>query len=271
MKPQPISWEWAMKRHTGFTLIELLVVIAVIAILLAVLMPALTAARKLGKRIVCGSNLRSMGLANVVYADQSDGWYVPIMDRRGSVNRYWPDNQLFRRLIGYKGKQGDAQVWNAPKEYLCPGDDISRKQIKDAQYDSWLSYAGNITDWYFADWYAIVYAGMRASNFKNAAGKLALSESNDWWMYWKGADYKKGWDVLHQDGITPYKNVQCDGPTLYRHNEGVNIGFYDGHVEFRKKQKVWSQEAWDAGLPDMWSVFGHYPPIKEQRARLTHP
>ena len=99
-----------MRKPRGFTLIELLVVISVIAILLAILLPVLSKARDLGKRMVCSNNVRIIGLANVLYSDQSDGWYVAIMDRRGGVNRYWPVNRLFRKLIGYKMKEGDAST-----------------------------------------------------------------------------------------------------------------------------------------------------------------
>jgi prepilin-type processing-associated H-X9-DG protein len=69
----------------------------------------------------------------------------------------------------------------------------------------------------------------------------------------------------------PYKNVGCDGPILYRHSEGVNIAFYDGHVEYRKKDKVWSQDDWDWGNGGMWSVFKRYPPTETERKRLPKP
>jgi prepilin-type N-terminal cleavage/methylation domain-containing protein/prepilin-type processing-associated H-X9-DG protein len=270
-----LSWEWvAMRTRRGFTLIELLVVIAIIAILMGVLMPALSAARKLGKRMVCGNNVRIMSMANVMYADQSEGWYVPIMDRRGGASHYWPDNQLFRTLIGYKMKEGatPSNDYQAPKQFLCPSDTIALKQVKDSQYNNWLSYSGNITDWYsYSDWYGINYAGHRNTTIKTASSKLSLSEGNDWWCYWRGANYKVGWDVLGQDTIMPYKNVGCDGPTLYRHNEGVNLGFYDGHIEYMKKQKAFVQEDWDAFLPGMWSVFSKYPAMKDDIARLPHP
>lgn len=61
-----------MKRAEGFTLIELLVVIAIIAILMAILMPALNRVREQGKRIVCESNLKTLTLAWVMYADEND-------------------------------------------------------------------------------------------------------------------------------------------------------------------------------------------------------
>ncbi len=92
-----------MRIIRGFTLIELLVVISIIALLMAILMPALMRAKEHGKRIVCSNNVRAMGLANTLYADEEDGWYVPVMDRTQGDNRYWPANKLFRDLVGYKG------------------------------------------------------------------------------------------------------------------------------------------------------------------------
>ena len=64
------------KGIEGFTLIELLVVIAIIAILLAILMPALNRVREQGKRAVCLSHLRQLGLVWIMYADDNDGYIV---------------------------------------------------------------------------------------------------------------------------------------------------------------------------------------------------
>ena len=163
---------------------------------------------------------------------------------------YWPANQLFRRLLGYKDKQGPGDSdWNAPKEYLCPSDLVSIQERQDSQYTSWLSYGGNLTDWYFRRLVRpFRYAGQKNTSVGSPASELFFTESNDWWLHWKGANYEKGWDVLGHDTIMPYKNVGCDGPILYRHGEGVNIAFYDGHVEYMKKDKVWSQDDWDRGI-----------------------
>jgi len=73
------------KRIRGFTLIELLVVIAVIAVLMAILMPALQRAKEQGKRAVCMGNLKQLGLAWIMYADENDSKIV----------------------------SGDAGIWNA--------------------------------------------------------------------------------------------------------------------------------------------------------------
>jgi len=61
-----------MNARKGFTLIELLVVIAIIAVLMAILMPALSRVREQGKRIVCEHNLKSLTFTWVMYADEND-------------------------------------------------------------------------------------------------------------------------------------------------------------------------------------------------------
>ena len=64
--------ETTENRKQGFTLIELLVVISVIAVLMAILMPALSRAKEQGKRAACLSNLKNLSLAWIMYADEND-------------------------------------------------------------------------------------------------------------------------------------------------------------------------------------------------------
>lgn len=100
------------KNDKAFTLIELLVVIAIIALLLAILMPSLRAAKKRGQGVVCLSNLRQIGLAANFYANDNDD-RIPRGDGGGQL--IW-----FIRFLPYVGHDSTVTDYKQVDIYKCP-------------------------------------------------------------------------------------------------------------------------------------------------------
>ena len=109
--------------NNGFTLIELLVVIAIIAILAAMLLPALAKAKEKANRTLCLSNLRQWGLALNIYLDDNQQAFPDFSIANttpGARSGYDQDNILWTDLAGFHaGGYGDSAWFNALPGYVA--------------------------------------------------------------------------------------------------------------------------------------------------------
>jgi len=152
-----------------------------------------------------------------------------------------------------------------PKDFLCPSDKISDNPDNISQFNVLTSYAYNITDWTekYNNWTGMWQGniiGHRVDSLKKPAEKLHFVDGIDWWVSWRYADYRRGWNKYGQMRISDYANLGVHGPVFYRHNEshptGFNgqwterpanaeyaiAGFYDGHAQRMHKEEIYIPE-----------------------------
>lgn len=131
-------------RRRGFTLIELLVVIAIIAILASLLLPALASSKGKAKGITCINNLKQLGVAVRMYADENDG-KLPIAEFLPTV----PSTPPLPRICDLLAPQVGYDTNNLPQQntvFRCPDDRVQRFEQNGSSYEWNNHYGGRPAD-----------------------------------------------------------------------------------------------------------------------------
>jgi len=235
-----VSW-----RRKGFTLIELLVVTGIIGLLIGIIVPSLAAGREGAKRVVCASNLRSICLALVFYADSNDDWLPPGVQTLDE----WHDrldlsaNTLYCRELGYElpallGPYVGEDALN------CPGPRLGTYEAPDEATEA-------IHSNYLFLWRAANNHPVEGYKQLAMAPPRAEAVVDMTWKVYKDGRCLAGFNHIRQGFDVPrmaYVAARPDdpvatqyvasslywGPTL-RPVHGMNAGYFDGSVAWVKR------------------------------------
>ncbi len=214
-------------RQRNFTLIELLVVIAIIAILAAILLPALSKARDRAKAIRCTSNLKQCNTAAQMYANDFDAWLTPCATSQSTnVGRWW---QL---LCNWKDAQNTIEYPQyLPKPTIGNNSIFMCEAYKPYVFSARGSYDYNVYGVRSKD--SQITGGlnanysvyMRLSQYKKPSSELYIGDSTR--ASYNGVHLQTYNLQFANNGVL----VTGSEKTLHlRHSKKANAGFMDGSV-----------------------------------------
>ena len=270
-------------KKSGFTLIELLVVIAIIAILAAMLLPALAKAKNKAQQTACYNNLKQWGLAETMYVDDNNQGFPWPRYQVGSAaqqdNPQWSDVQTlfnlnqgndvwFNALPSYVGGKplsswilAPMDFFNTKSIFTCPtatAQDINAADANATQLSGDMRPKDR----------PLFNFGMNSKSLANEPNAVRLKSSMiahpSAFVLFSDVHFRSDEPIYYG---TAANRVDLATPHCYttrfsaRHNSGGDITFSDGHVAFFKYNYVVNGAGKDPGNIDInWDCSGTIVP-----------
>lgn len=211
------------RRDSGFTLIEILVVIAIIAVLAAILFPVFASAREAARRVSCQSNLKQIGIAFLLYAQDANNRLPQTVDGSdgenvtGGWNFYTSFDGTGQNSVFDMGQSTLMPYLKNTGIFVCPSDEVDEATGN--------SYAAN----------GCLFSDTEVDGRKAGKGLVRFSAASSWMLLGEEASDTDPSATSTDDG---YLSLPASNVVSTRHDEGSNVLFVDGHVRWYRPEKM---------------------------------